>query len=188
MMYSFDIEKLLALFDEYCTQYVSDKSSGTGHLASEIRTRIKQVDLLTRKVMECESEITAVLVQELQTKNLKMHEHKVFEMTTTVECCLYIAHRLITTIRSLTDLGWSDFSCNEISDVRNQLLAHPREGLFGRSFSWGMPNGPAIKAVRTETNKYLLRDKGLYFNVNMMFTRLQERLELLLKHDVPTAT
>lgn len=181
-MYSFDLDKLLALFDEYCVQYAPDKSSDIGHLASEARKRIRQVDLLTKNVVSAERRITVTLIQGLQTKDMKPHEDAVFAMTTTVECCIYIAHRLTITLRSLP--GLSDFSCPEISDVRNDLLAHPKEGMRGRSFSWGLPNGPAIKAVRTAQNQHHLRDSGLYYNVNCLFSKLIQKLNQVLEHSL----
>ena len=104
------------------------------------------------------------------------------------EAFYYFAFRFRRVIRRVP--GFEKFEAAGIRDVRNHLIEHPEtmSKVLDGSFKHGGAEGPVLKPIRSETQKDIALDRGLFINAAEMRGKLEGRLARLTGDDPAPAS
>lgn len=109
-------------------------------------------------------------------------QHKnVDDMQIFTDCAYLLAWRASGAIDKLP--GLNGFKPVGVRDVRNKLIEHVDGkdiGILMNSFGWGGPQGPVVRAIRTEDKKDLFPDAGLFVNMTAYSDDLVGRIDRVL--------
>ena len=99
------------------------------------------------------------------------------------EAFYYFAFRFREVVRRVP--GFSKFEAVGIRDVRNHLIEHPEKTskVLDGSFKHGGVEGPVLKPIRSEAQKDVWLDRGLFVNAAEMRDQLEGRLGRLAARD-----
>ena len=199
------------VFDEYYRLAEAKKIRGFRvPLGLEAKERLEQMDWLLTQIRSHEDQLSATNeqsraateahIERLEAEGLpfdtpippevKTHIYRstelMFEIRLLVECFYYFAARARGMIRDMPELN--SFEAAGVRDVRNHLIEHP-EGrssqVLSRSFGFGGPNGPIVKALR-DTSETAHPDGGLYANAHEFALNLETALKGAIGSLVPS--
>lgn len=103
------------------------------------------------------------------------------DMQIFTECAYLLAWRTVGAVSKLP--GLTGFKPVGVRDVRNKLIEHVDGkdiGILMSSFGWGQPQGPVVRALRTEDKKDLFPDAGLFVNMTDYCQDLIGKIDTIL--------
>lgn len=112
-------------------------------------------------------------------------DKNVEDMQIFTDCAYLLAWRACGAIGNLP--GLKGFKPVGVRDVRNKLIEHVEGkdvGTLMSSFGWGQPQGPVVRAIRTEDKKDLFPDAGLFVNMTEYSNDLIVRIDQMLDGQV----
>jgi hypothetical protein len=203
--------RCIDLFDRYFRAAEAKKIKGfSAPLGSEIRERLQQMDWLLTQIRPRDEELKTINSQvgarmrehvkritaaglsfedtpippgvdmsreEASRSIALMDELKIF-----VECFYYFAARTRSVVRQMPEL--KSFEAAGVRNVRNHLIEHPEKPasrVLSRSFGFGGPNGPILKALR-ESTETAHPDAGLYANAKEFADNFEQTLQAALRN------
>ena len=166
--------------------------------ASEVLKRLAQMNRLLAMVVALDTESRAIvsrITEYAQHEEGEPPSADLWHRTSAIgqdvemftEAFYYFAFRFREVVRKVP--GFKKFEAVGIRDVRNHLIEHPekKSKVLGGSFQHGGAEGPVLKPMRSEAQKGIFVDRGLFVNAAEMHDELVRRLDRLSDSELPGA-
>ena len=188
-------EQAVAQLRAHCETCQHNKSGGLEpSVVTEVLKRLAQMDRILTMVRSLDAEsgaIVAGIAEYARTEQGDPPPPELWHRTSAIgrdvemltEAFYYFAFRFREVVRRIP--GFANFDAVGVRDVRNHLIEHPERTskVLGGSFKHGGPEGPVLKPIRSEAQKDVSLDRGLFVNAAEMRDELQRRLARVSARD-----